>query len=86
MSFNLDLSNAHEALIKQLQDMCELKTKKDVIENALTILGWAAAESTRGYSIASVDDEHKVYREIQMPALSAARMKAQLKKQMPAHA
>lgn len=89
-TFNLTLSDTHEALIGQLIEMCDLKNKRDVIENALTMLGWAAIESAKGHSIAALDSENKVYREIQTPALTTARLKAQFQanepKQMTSHA
>jgi hypothetical protein len=80
MAFNLDLSPQHEALITHVMEMSALKSKKDVIENALTLMGWAVAASAKGLSIASVDDERKIYREIQTPALVNARLQAQIKK------
>jgi Arc/MetJ family transcription regulator len=92
MAFNLVLSETQEALLKQVMSLCGLTSKKDAVENAITLLGWAAMESAKGYSIASVDDERKQYREITTPALQNARMKAQLAKEkaerakQPAHA
>jgi hypothetical protein len=74
--FNLALSGTHYALIDDLKELCDLQTGKDVVENALMLLGWAAAESAKGLSIASVDEGRKVYREVQTPALLGARMKA----------
>lgn len=81
---NLALSETHDALIDDLKELCDLKTAKDVIENALMLLGWAAAEAVKGRSIASVDEEHKVYQEVQTPALLGARMKAGLAKKREA--
>jgi len=92
MAFNLDLSETQEALLKQVMSLCGLSSKKEAIENALTLLGWAAIESANGLSIASVDETRKQYREITTPALQNARMKAELAKQkaakakLPAHA
>jgi hypothetical protein len=74
---NLDLSETHEILLERIMKLCDLKQKKEVVENALLLLGWAAAESAKGLSIASVDEERKLYREIQTPALSSARLKAE---------
>jgi len=69
----LDLSKTHDELITTLMEMCDLHTKKDVIENALMLLGWAAKETQRGFMIAAVDEESKTYKEIQTPALIGAR-------------
>jgi len=70
----LDLSESHDLLIQRLMDLCDLSTKKDVIENALLLLGWAANETRRGLSIAAVDEDRKLYKEVHMPALEGARL------------
>jgi len=77
---HLDLSDTQEALLKQVMELCDLSTKKDAVENALILLGWAAAESAKGRSIASVDEADKQYREIKTPALQGAHLKAELEK------
>ena len=71
----VELSESHEKLLNRLMPLCDLATKKDVIENALLLLGWAAGQSSKGLSIAAVDESRKVYRELQMPALEGARAK-----------
>lgn len=53
--------------------LCDLKTKKDVVENALTLLGWAATQSSKGLSIAAVDEERKIYKEVVTTALEGAK-------------
>jgi len=68
----LDLSETDNALITTLMEMCDLRTKKDVVENALMLLGWAAKEAQRGLMIAAVDEENKNYKEVQTPALLGA--------------
>jgi hypothetical protein len=81
---HLDLSDTNDLLVKKLMDICDLKTKKDVVENALLLLGWASTEAAKGLSIASVDEERKVYREVQTPALQNAQMRAeQLSQETP---
>jgi hypothetical protein len=47
-----------------------VQTKKELFNNALTILKWAVRETKNGNSIASVDEAHGKYRELQMPILS----------------
>lgn len=69
----LDLSGTQDELISELMSICDLQTKKDVVENALMLLGWAAAEAQNGHTIAAVDEENKIYKEIQTPALLGAR-------------
>jgi len=43
--------------------------KKDIINNALTILEWAIGEVQAGRIIASVDESNDRYREMVMPLL-----------------
>lgn len=69
---HLDLSDTHDELVETLMSMCDLQTKKDVIENALMLLGWAAKEVQNGRTIAAVDEAGKTYKEIQTPALLGA--------------
>ena len=68
----LDLSDTSDALIERLMELCDLKTKKDVVENALMLLGWAAAKVSEGHSIAAVDKNRKIFSEIQTSALEGA--------------
>ena len=61
-----------EALMKE----CDIATKKDLFNNALTLLEWAVRESEKGRIVASVDEENQRYRELQMPAFSAVSARA----------
>jgi hypothetical protein len=54
-----------EALMKETG----VATKKDFINNALTLLEWVIQEKKKGRSIASVDEENQRYRELVMPLL-----------------
>jgi hypothetical protein len=78
MSRNLhvELSDTHAILLDRLMSLCDLN-KKEVVENALMLLGWATSEAAKGLSIASVDEKRKVYKEIQTPALQSARLRAE---------
>lgn len=69
----LDLSDTSDTLLDRLMPLCDLKTKKDVVENALMLLGWAASESSRGLSIAAINEDRQVYKEISTPALEGAK-------------
>ena len=69
----LDLSETSDDVIVTLMKICDLRTKKDVVENALMLLGWAASEVQRGSAIAAVDEKNKVFKEIQIPALMGAK-------------
>ena len=44
-----------------------VKTKKDLINNALSLLDWAINERNAGRIIASVDEKKRKYKEVVMP-------------------
>ena len=75
--FQLDLSDTLDELLNDLMKEADLRTKKDVVENAVMLLGWAVREVQRGRTIAAVDEERKVYREIETPALAGARRQSE---------
>jgi hypothetical protein len=80
----LDLSDTSTALLDKLAVLCDLKTKKDIVENALILLAWAASEASRGLSIAAVDEERRIYKEVRTQALEGARQKAE-RERTPSH-
>lgn len=49
-----------------------VQSKKELFNNALTLLKWAIKETRNGNSIAAVNEKHGKYRELQMPILSHA--------------
>ena len=55
-------------------------TKKDIINNALTLLEWAIDEVKAGRSIASIDAQENRYKELVLPLLRdfAAQANAEL--------
>jgi hypothetical protein len=69
--FQFELPAARAKEIEELMRECGVETKKDFINNALSLLKWAIRETKRGNSIASVDEKNGKYREINMPILSA---------------
>lgn len=59
-----------------------LETRKDLFNNALTLLEWAVEEIKSGRVIASIDESSDSYREMHMPIFSA--IKRVLKKRLAA--
>jgi hypothetical protein len=60
--------------VAELEDLMKetgVQTKKELFNNALTLLKWAVREAGRGNSIASVDEARGKYRELHMPILSS---------------
>ncbi len=64
-----ELSREKNEELEALMIRTGIRTKKDLINNALTIFEWAVNERARGRIIASVDEEEKKYKEILMPVL-----------------
>jgi hypothetical protein len=65
IQFELSPEKAGE--LDELMAETGVQTKKELFNNALTLLKWAVRETARGNSIASVDEEHGRYRELHMP-------------------
>lgn len=64
-----------EGKVKELEEMMRIggvQTRKDLFNNALTLLQWAIREKLSGKIIASVDEENKRYKELLMPILNTA--------------
>jgi len=56
--------------LEALMSECGVRTKKDLLNNALTLLEWAINEKKTGSAIASIDEKEKKYKEITMPIFS----------------
>jgi hypothetical protein len=69
----LDLSPSMMERLNWSMDVCELETRKDLFNSALSLFEWAVKEAIEGRSVASVDRERKHYTELTMPALVCAR-------------
>ncbi len=55
--------------IERLRIECGFETKKDLFNNAVTLLSWAARHARDGHAIAAVDNGDKRYFELEMPFL-----------------
>ena len=66
-----ELSDDKVAELEKLMAESGIKTKKELFNNALTLLEWAIKERKAGKTIASVDEKANRYKELLMPVLSA---------------
>ena len=64
-----ELSEDRNKELEALMEKTGTRTKKDLFNNALTLLEWAVKEKRSGRIIASVDEREKKFKEIVMPAL-----------------
>ena len=55
--------------LKNLMKKAGVRTKKDLFNNALTLLNWAIEERQQGCIIASIDEKKMNYKEVIMPVL-----------------
>ena len=69
--FQVDLSEDELNSIERLGSLAGLRTKKDVILNAITLFRWAAKEIMYGRTICSIDEKTQVVKQLELPALTA---------------
>ena len=69
--------------LEQLMEEGKVRTKKDFINAALTLLKWAMREKRAGRIIASVDEKKDTFKEIEMPILSEVKPVRTLLEAMP---
>ncbi|EPR7090088.1 hypothetical protein ACU79H_004286 [Vibrio fluvialis] len=65
-----------EDRVKELEEMmlkCGVSTRKELFNNALTILEWAIEESEMGHEVASIDRTDKQFFALRMPILTEVR-------------
>lgn len=63
--------------LEELMEQAKISTKKDLINNALTLLEWALNEKKEGRTIASINEKTMSYKELVMPVLLAVTPKSQ---------
>jgi hypothetical protein len=68
----LDLAPAQMERLNWLMEACSFETRKDLVNNALSLLEWAVLETREGRSVASIDKAAKKIVELTMPALADA--------------
>lgn len=68
--FQMDLSNADMELINRLATLAGLKTKKELLLNAVTLFKWAAQEAMYGRTVCTVSESDGKIRQLELPALS----------------
>ncbi|KRP96412.1 hypothetical protein AOQ72_19095 [Bradyrhizobium yuanmingense] len=60
-------------LIDKIQKLCKLDGRSEVVQEALVLLGWAAAATNDGLTVAAVDEVNNKFREVETKALQRAR-------------
>jgi hypothetical protein len=67
--FQLDISREHLKELESLMRELGITTKKDLFNQAITLLEWAARERKGGRVIASIDEAKDVYKQVLLPVL-----------------
>ena len=68
VKFQFEMPQANADRLEQLARESGV-TKKDIINNALTLLEWAIDEVKEGRVIASIDSQENRYKELVLPLL-----------------
>jgi hypothetical protein len=69
--FQIDLTDEELNSIDRLGSLAGLRTKKEVMLSALTLLKWAARETMMGRMVCSVDETTNAIKQFELPALCA---------------
>ena len=67
MRLQFEVPEEQNKNIETLMKEVGLRTKKDLFNNAMTLLNWAVKQYKAGRIIASVDEQMENYRELVMP-------------------
>ena len=73
MRIQYELSDKENAEIEAMMKKTDIKTKRDFINNAITLFAWAIGERESGRVIGSIDEKEDKYREVLMPSLAYIR-------------
>lgn len=65
----VEMTKERLAAIDQLTEITGMGTRKEFLDNALTLLAWAIRERQKGRTIASVSEDGQSFREVMMPCL-----------------
>jgi hypothetical protein len=68
----LDLSLREVERMNWMMEVCGIETRKDLFNNALTVLEWVVGEVVEGKKIASFNDSTKERSILSMPVLNTA--------------
>ena len=65
-----ELSEEYLDELEEMMRLTGIRTKKELVNNALSFLQWAINEKREGKVIASVDEKEDKYKEIIMPFIT----------------
>jgi hypothetical protein len=65
----IDLTEQQLKTLEELAKEVGVSTKKELFNNALSILQWAVNQKRHGYIVGSINEADQKYRELAMPIL-----------------
>ncbi len=65
----VEIEQEQMEVLEELLKLGGLRTKRDLLNNALTLLKWAAREKSKGNSICSASPNGHLQKELEMPFL-----------------
>lgn len=68
----VELSAGQLDTLNELQDAGDLRTKKELLDNAFTLLKWAVRQKQEGHLIVSMNKQTGAVRELEFPYLQRA--------------
>jgi len=68
----VELNPGQLEILNELQEAGDLRTKKELLDNAFTLLKWAVRQKQEGNLIVSMNKQTAVVRELEFPYLQRA--------------
>ena len=81
----VEMTPAQLQLLDELQEAGDLRTKKELLDNAFTLLKWAVRKKQEGDLIISMDPQTGAMRELELPYLQRAKEKGPTSPAAPKH-
>lgn len=72
MRVNFEMNKSQISSLRDLQNVTGASSIRELINNALSIMEWAANETAKGNEIAAVNEQQKTYRVLVSPLLQNA--------------
>ena len=73
----VELNQEQLTVIEDLQNSGGLRTKKDLLDNALTLLKWSVKQKKEGHLIVAMNPNTGAVKELQLPYLEKVQERAQ---------
>jgi hypothetical protein len=70
MRMQIDLDEGGTSLFQYLQSTTGCASHKELLNNAISLLLWAVRQHQQGRTVASLDEEKRTYKHLDMPLLN----------------